>query len=69
MKKPKNILHRCEEMFPALKERLRYTYLPKQEQGHYSENFVTHPHHEYKVVITNDTEMKDTKQKKFPEAK
>jgi hypothetical protein len=55
-------------MFPALKESLRYPYVPKQAQGHCSENCVTYLHHAYEAVITNDTEMTDTK-KNFPEAK
>jgi len=58
-------VHRAEEMFPALKESLRYPYLPKLAQGHCCENCVTYPHHAYEAVITNDMEMTDTKRRLF----
>jgi hypothetical protein len=56
-------------MFPSRKESQRYPYLPKRAQGHCSENCVTHSRHTYEAVITNDTEMIDTKKKNVPEAK
>jgi hypothetical protein len=43
--------------------------LPKLAQGHHSENCATHHHHPYEAAITQDMQMKDTKEKNVPEAK
>jgi hypothetical protein len=67
-KKPKIILHRAEELFPSLKDSLKFPHLPKLAQGHCSEN-VTLPHHAYQVAITNDKDMKNTKEKNISEVK
>ena len=65
----KIILHRAEEIFPSLKESQRFPYLPKLGQGYCSENFVTHSHHAYEAVITNDMEMTDIEEKNVTKAK
>jgi hypothetical protein len=56
-------------MFPSLKESQRFPYLPKLAQGYCSENFVTHSHHAYEAVITNDMEMTDIEEKNVTKAK